>query len=135
MVKTTFDRESCFQCTNTTKVPASKPTQKMAYWDFFFFFYCSECLVKYWEFAFRGHIHKTKNKNDNLTHGILLTMLSVIFQKQNGSNCFLSEKFINHQYNLFSVTFTLEFQKSHNFLLSSLKVTFERVGIYFQDII
>ena len=86
MLKMTFHREISSQCTNTTNISASKPTQKLVYSKIFF--YCSQCLYKY-QSQFRGHIHKKMNKNDNLSHSILLRMLSFIFlQKQNRSTRF-----------------------------------------------
>ena len=60
MLKKTFGRENCFQFTNTTKVSASKPTQKKFIETFLFS--CSQYLYKFWEFAFNRHIRKTKLK-------------------------------------------------------------------------
>ena len=31
--------ENCSQCTNTTKVSASKPTQKIVYWNIFVYMF------------------------------------------------------------------------------------------------
>ena len=36
MLKMTFDRESSIQCTNPTKLSASKPTQKIVFSKIFF---------------------------------------------------------------------------------------------------
>ena len=72
-------KKKCYKiATNTTKLSASKPTKKTVYWKVLF--PCSPCLYKYWwSFAFRGHIQKTENKNDNLSRSILMRMLSVFF--------------------------------------------------------
>ena len=83
MLKMTFHRESSFQCTNTTNVSASNPAQKLVYSKIFFNI---QCLYKYWsQFAFWGQVPKKMNKNDNLSHSMLLRIFSVIFGKKNRS--------------------------------------------------
>ena len=131
MLKMTFDKESGFQCTNTTNVSPRKLKQKIIYWKYVFHissvFTNTDHNLLLREIYTHTHTH---TKWYPFSWYIIENVISYFSETKK----IYSLSVIYQQKILFSVPITPDFQKSHNFLLGGIHIVKNFKNIFFPSV-